>query len=52
VVNATDEPDPNVRRHIVTFNQQLLGQRFQPVSSNASINRSAYYIQAGIRYSF
>jgi hypothetical protein len=51
-VDATDEVDPNVRRHIVTFNQQLLTQRFQPVSSNASINRSAYYIQAGLRYSF
>jgi hypothetical protein len=51
-VDATDEPDPNVRRHVVTFNPDLLGQRFQPVSSNASINRSAYYIQAGIRYSF
>ena len=52
VVNATDEVDPNVRRHIVTFNPTLLDQRFQPVSSNASINRSAYYIQAGVRYSF
>ncbi len=51
-VAATAEPDPNVRRHIVTFNPQLLGQRFQPVSSNASINRSTYYIQAGLRYSF
>jgi hypothetical protein len=51
-VNATDEADPNVRRHIVTFNQALLAQRFQPVSSNASINRSTYYIQAGLRYSF
>jgi hypothetical protein len=51
-VDATDEADPNVRRHIVTFNTGLLEQRFQPVSSNASINRSAYYIQAGIRYSF
>ncbi|HEU4681320.1 MAG TPA: carboxypeptidase regulatory-like domain-containing protein [Gemmatimonadales bacterium] len=51
-VDATDEPDPTVRRHIVTFNQQLLTQRFQPVSSNASINRSTYYIQAGLRYSF
>lgn len=52
VVNATDEVDPNVRRHIVTFNPTLLDQRFQEVSSNASINRSAYYIQAGVRYSF
>ncbi len=51
-VNATDDADPTVRRHIVTFNQQLLDQRFQPVSSNASINRSTYYIQAGVRYSF
>ena len=51
-VNATDEVDPNVRRHIVTFNSNLLTQRFQPVSSNASINRSTYYIQAGLRYSF
>lgn len=48
-VSATAEPEP---RHIVTFNQQLLEQRFQPVSSNASINRSTYYIQAGVRYSF
>jgi hypothetical protein len=48
-VSATAGPDP---RHIVTFNQQLLDQRFQPVSSNASINRSTYYIQAGVRYSF
>jgi carboxypeptidase family protein len=51
-VAATAEPDPNLRRHIVTFNPDLLVQRFQPVSSNASINRSTYYIQAGIRYSF
>ncbi len=51
-VDATDEPDPNVRRHIVTFNEQLLDRRFQPVSSNASINRSTYYVQAGVRYSF
>jgi hypothetical protein len=51
-VDATDDADPNVRRHIVTFNQGLLAQRFQPVSSNASINRSTYYIQAGLRYSF
>jgi hypothetical protein len=51
-IDATDDADPAVRRHIVTFNPGLLAQRFQPVSSNASINRSAYYIQAGIRYSF
>jgi hypothetical protein len=51
-VSATAEPDPNLRRHVVTFNQTLLNQRFQPVSSNASINRSTYYIQAGVRYSF
>jgi hypothetical protein len=52
-VAATTEADPNARKHVVTFNeQQLLANRFQPVTSNASINRSAYYIQAGIRYSF
>jgi len=48
-VAATAEPDP---RHIVTFNPDLLINRFQAVSSNASINRSTYYIQAGVRYSF
>ncbi len=48
-VSATADAEP---RHVVTFNQQLLDQRFQPVSSNASINRSTYYIQAGVRYSF
>jgi hypothetical protein len=48
-VSATADAEP---RHVVTFNQQLLTQRFQPVSSNASINRSTYYIQAGVRYSF
>jgi hypothetical protein len=52
VTTATDEVDPAARRHVVTFNPLLLSNRFQPVSSNASINRSAYYIQAGIRYSF
>ncbi len=54
VVDATDEPDDQAdsRRHIVTFNEVFLEQRFQPVSSNASINRSTYYIQAGLRYSF
>lgn len=51
-VAATDEADPGARRHIVTFNPALLDQRFQPVSSNASINRSTYYVQAGLRYSF
>nr|MBA2460011.1 hypothetical protein [Gemmatimonadales bacterium] len=51
-VNATDEADAAARKHIVTFNDALLENRFQPVSSNASINRSTYYIQAGVRYSF
>jgi hypothetical protein len=49
VVDATDDAEP---RHVVTFNSELLEQRFQPVSSNASINRSTYYVQAGLRYSF
>ena len=54
VTDATDEPDDQAaqRKHIVTFNEALLENRFQPVSSNASINRSTYYIQAGLRYSF
>jgi hypothetical protein len=52
VVDATDEADPAERKHIVTFNPELLTGRFQPVSSNASINRSTYYVQAGLRYSF
>jgi hypothetical protein len=51
-VDATDDVDPTVRRHIVTFSERLLTERFQPVTSNASINRSTYYIQAGLRYSF
>jgi Carboxypeptidase regulatory-like domain/TonB dependent receptor len=49
VVDASDEPTP---RHVVTFNRGLLLDRFQPVTSNASINRSTYYVQAGLRYSF
>jgi hypothetical protein len=49
VVDATDEAE---RRHVVTFNRDLLTERFQPVTSNASINRSTYYVQAGLRYSF
>jgi hypothetical protein len=48
-VAATADAEP---RHIVTFNPDLIAQRFQPVSSNASINRSTYYVQAGVRYSF
>lgn len=48
-VSATAEATP---RHVVTFNPDLLVRRFQPVTSNASINRSTYYIQAGVRYSF
>jgi hypothetical protein len=52
VTDATEEPDDLQRKHIVTFNEELLVNRFQPVSSNASINRSTYYIQAGVRYSF
>ena len=39
-------------RHVVTFNEVQLRDRFLPVTSNASINRSTYYIQAGLRYSF
>ncbi len=49
VVDATDEAE---RRHVVTFNSELLDERFQPVTSNASINRSTYYVQAGLKYSF
>jgi hypothetical protein len=37
---------------VVTFNSGLLTDRFVPVSSNASINRSTYYVQAGLKYSF
>jgi hypothetical protein len=37
---------------VVTFNPELLEDRFIPVSSNASINRSTYYVQAGLKYSF
>ena len=49
VVDATEEATP---RHVVTFNSDLLTDRFVPVSSNASINRSTYYVQAGLKYSF
>ena len=49
VVDATDEAE---RRHVVTFNSELLEDRFQPVTTNASINRSTYYVQAGLKYSF
>ncbi len=49
VVDATDDAE---RKHVVTFNSNLLTRRFQPVSSNASINRSTYYVQAGLKYSF
>jgi hypothetical protein len=52
VVDATDEADPAARRHVVTFNRDLLTERFQPVTSNASIDRSTYYVQAGVKYSF
>jgi hypothetical protein len=52
VVDATDEADPAERKHVVTFNPELLTERFQPVTSNASINRSTYYVQAGLKYSF
>lgn len=49
VVDASDEAEP---RHVVTFNRELLEDRFIPVVSNASINRSTYYVQAGLKYSF
>jgi hypothetical protein len=49
VVSASTVIEP---RHVVTFNQALLTNRFIPVTSNASINRSTYYVQAGLKYSF
>ncbi|HEU4698312.1 MAG TPA: carboxypeptidase regulatory-like domain-containing protein [Gemmatimonadales bacterium] len=52
VTGATSEADAAQRRAVVTFDPKFLDQRFRPVSSGASINRSAYYIQAGIRYAF
>ena len=48
-VSSTGGADP---KHVVTFNELQLRDRFLPVTSNASINRSTYYIQAGLRYSF
>jgi hypothetical protein len=52
VLEVTDASDETTPRHVVTFNSELLEDRFVPVTSNASINRSTYYIQAGLRYSF
>jgi hypothetical protein len=49
VVEASNDSEP---RHVVTFNRELLEDRFIPVVSNASINRSTYYVQAGLKYSF
>lgn len=39
-------------REIVTFNPALLDNRYQLVSSAASVNPSTYYIQAGLRVTF
>ena len=53
VTSATAEVDPEFgRRQVVTFDPARLEERFRPISSGSSINRSAYYIQAGIRYAF
>jgi hypothetical protein len=52
VLDVVDASDETVPRHVVTFNTDLLDDRFVPVTSNASINRSTYYVQAGLKYSF